>query len=229
MSIINSHNKVAVIDYGLGNLFSLARALRHVGADTEITAEENTLMDAAGIILPGVGAFKDGMQRLEQRGLVNPMLEFAASGKPILGVCLGMQLLFDESEEFGHYRGLGLVAGKVVRLSGSDQDGRRVKVPHIGWNELYSVHEDLAWESTNLRGLKPGDAAYFVHSYVPDPFADNCAVAKMNYGGYWYCAAIEQKNVSGVQFHPEKSGEVGLRILRNFVSHCASSKATAPC
>lgn len=226
MRIINRDNKVAVVDYGLGNLFSLERALRHVGADPEITADEETLMGAAGIILPGVGAFKDGMQRLEQRALVNPMLKFAESGKPVLGVCLGMQLLFDASEEFGHYQGLGLVAGKVIRLLASDQDGRRVKIPHIGWNELHPAQENLSWESTNLCGLKPGDAAYFVHSYVPKPLADRCAVAKMNYGGHWYCAAIEQGNISGVQFHPEKSGEVGLRILGNFVNRC---KATVPC
>jgi glutamine amidotransferase len=208
---------VAVVDYGLGNLFSIGRALTRIGARADITSNPKAVGQAAGLILPGVGAFGDGMERLQAKGLIEPIMEFAKAGKPILGICLGMQLLFDESEEFGRYTGLGLIAGKVTRLNDSDPSGGRVKVPHIGWSEVYLTHPKATRQSSILEGVGDGEAMYFVHSYVPFPQDDSVYVASMSYGDHRYCAVAEQDNVAGVQFHPEKSGEVGLQLLGNFV------------
>lgn len=217
MSSMSDRPHVAVLDYGLGNLFSIQRAVTHVGACVSITSSPELLAQADGVILPGVGAFGDGIQRLRDRGLVEPLLQFAQSGRPLMGICLGMQLLLDESEEFGQYGGLGLIGGKVVRLRDTGPDGERVKVPHIGWNELFTPNRLDGWGATVLNSLSDGDATYFVHSYVPLPDGEAVSTARINYGGHWYCAALEKENIIGVQFHPEKSGGAGLRILRNFV------------
>lgn len=216
MSPANRKNKVVVVDYGLGNLFSLERALKRVGTVPQITSDPQAIADSPAVIIPGVGAFGDGMRRLRELGLVEPIQDSAREGKPVFGICLGMQLLFDESEEFGRHEGLGLVAGKVVRLLDRHPEGSRVKVPHIGWNELHKGDTTVNWDSTVLENLTDGDATYFVHSYVPVPDNDFDTVARTNYGGHWYSTAVMKDNVTGVQFHPEKSGPVGLRILSNF-------------
>ena len=208
---------VAVVDYGLGNLFSIDRALQHVGSRAEVTSSAEVLERSAALILPGVGAFGDGIQQLRSRGLIEPIVEFARSGRPALGICLGMQLLFTESEEFGQYDGLGLIPGKVARLQDSDPSGRRVKLPHIGWSDIYRTRPEDPQHSAILDGVRDGDAMYFVHSYVPFPETDSVCVANTSYGEHRYCVVAEQENVTGVQFHPEKSGEAGLQILRNFV------------
>ncbi len=209
--------RVTVVDYGLGNLFSIRRALAYIGVRVEITSSTEVIRQAEWLILPGVGSFGDGMQQLRTRGLIEPILQFAQSGRPLLGICLGMQLLFSASEEFGLHEGLGLIKGNVAQLHNADPTGRRVKVPHVGWSELIRPRSLTDWGSTILEGPLEGDAMYFIHSYVPYPENESVIIAQINYGGYLYCAAIEQGNVIGCQFHPEKSGKAGLHLLRNFI------------
>lgn len=198
---------IAVVDYGVGNLFSLASSLRFIGAESVVTADPAVLRKADRLILPGVGAFGDAVDKLRQAGLEQVVLEEARSGKPLLGICLGMQLLFEAGEEFGEHRGLGLLAGRVV-----DMEGRlppALKIPHIGWNALH-----LTRESPLLGGVRGGDCVYFVHSFYAEG-CDDSLIATAEYGRE-LTAAVQKGNVMGTQFHPEKSGEVGLRILKNF-------------
>lgn len=208
--------RVTVVDYGLGNLFSIMRALTHVGAHVDITSNPEAIPRTQRLILPGVGAFGDGMLQLRSRGLIEPIQQVALAGRPLLGICLGMQLLFSRSEEFGPHEGLGLIKGKVVRLRDTDPTGNRVKVPHVGWSELKPRVSLRDWGSTVLEGLAEGEAMYFVHSFVPCP-EEPVAIAQNAYGGYSYCAVVEKGNIIGFQCHPEKSGEVGLEALRNFL------------
>ena len=198
---------IAVVDYGVGNLFSLASSLRCLGASTVVTANPAVLQKAERLILPGVGAFGDAADKLRKSGLDRVVIEEARSGKPLLGICLGMQLLFETSEEYGEHEGLGLLSGRVVGMAG--RLPAELKIPHIGWNALH-----LTRDAPLLGGLHEGDCVYFVHSF----FAEDCAdslIATAEYG-LALTAAVQQGNVMGCQFHPEKSGEVGLRILRNF-------------
>ena len=212
-----SSTTVTVIDYGLGNLFSICRALTYIGAQAEVVSDPMAVRRAQGLVLPGVGAFGDGMRQLTARGLTEPLREAARAGRPLLGICLGMQLLFTESEEFGRHEGLGLIEGRVRRLRGTDPDGRRVKVPHIGWSALEPCAAAERWRGTVLEGLAPGDAMYFVHSYVPFPEREAATLARMRHGGHAYAAVVAEGRATGCQFHPEKSGEAGLSLLRNFV------------
>jgi len=217
--------RVSIIDYGLGNLFSLGRALSYLGAQVTIVSTPHELEQAERLILPGVGAFGDGMRNLRERGLAEPVQRAAAEGRPLLGICLGMQLFFTESVEFGRHEGLGIFAGRVGRLADTAASGEPVnpalkggvKVPHVGWNALQPAPGGLRWERSVLRALAPGDAVYFVHSYVPTPEDRDATVAEMTYGGHRYCAMVQRGAVAGCQFHPEKSGSVGLRILRTFL------------
>ena len=215
--------RVTVIDYGLGNLFSISRALSHVGATVEMTSDPDAIRRARGVVLPGVGAFGDGMRQLRNRGLIEPIEDVAQSGRPLLGICLGMQLLFKGSEEFGMHEGLGLMEGRVRRLRDTDPDGRRVKVPHIGWSALQPSAGLAHWRDTVLDGLAEGDAMYFVHSYIPFPEREATTIAQMAYGGRAYAAVVAQGRVTGCQFHPEKSGAAGLSLLRNFVQAAGGS------
>lgn len=210
--------RATVVDYGAGNLFSISRALRYLGATVEIAADAEAVRRADWLVLPGVGAFGDGMRQLTARGLVEPIQEFAQAGRPLLGICLGMQLLFGESEEFGLHQGLGLLRGRVVRLQDVDPASHRVKVPHIGWSELQPSQGAGQWSATVLEGLVPGDSMYFVHSYIPTPADEAVTIATMRYGGHSYAAVVANGRLVGCQFHPEKSGEAGLRLLRNFLS-----------
>lgn len=209
--------RATIIDYGLGNLFSLRRALSHLGAQVSLATTPGELERAERLILPGVGAFGDGMRQLRERGLADPVRHAAAEGRPLLGICLGMQLFFTESEEFGRHEGLGIFAGRVGRLADTAVSGERVKVPHVGWNALAPAPGGLPWECSALRTLAPGDAVYFVHSYVPRPEDGAVTAAQMTHGGHRYCAMVQRGAVVGCQFHPEKSGAVGLRILRTFL------------
>ncbi|MGD9787016.1 MAG: imidazole glycerol phosphate synthase subunit HisH [Sulfuricellaceae bacterium] len=210
---------VAVIDYGLGNLFSVRRALEHCGAEVIVTSEAEKILAADRVILPGVGAFANGMAKLVDLGLDAVVREVAAKGMPLLGICLGMQMLLDESDEYGITPGLGLISEKVVAIPPVSPDGKPLKIPHIGWNELILASGRESWSDTPLVGLSPGkDAVYFVHSFMAMPTDPAMWVADCLYGGITIPAVIGRKNVFGCQFHPEKSGEVGLGILRNFVS-----------
>ena len=198
---------IAIIDYGVGNLFSLASSLERIGAEAVVTSDPDIIRSADILILPGVGAFADAAKKLRDSGLDSLVKEQAAGGKEIMGICLGMQMLFEKSYEFGEHQGLGLLSGSVVPMEGVIP--AELKIPHIGWNALH-----IRKDSKLLRYVKEGDCVYFVHSY----FATDCAdslVATAEYGAE-LTAAVEQGNVMGCQFHPEKSGQVGLNILRAF-------------
>ena len=198
---------IAIVDYGVGNLFSLRCSLEKVGTEVTVTGAGEVLRRADKLILPGVGAFADAAQKLRDTGLDDVIKEEAASGKPILGICLGMQLLFEKSYEYGEHPGLGLIPGEVIPMAGLLPP--ELKIPHIGWNAL-RIRKD----SPLLRNVTQGDFVYFVHSY----FAAQCegsVIADTSYG-QWLTAAVQHKNVFGCQFHPEKSGTVGLNILKAF-------------
>ncbi len=205
---------VAILDYGVGNLFSLQSSFKAIGADVIVTSDEVQLQSADRIILPGVGAFEDAAAKLRGTGLDKVLMEEAAKGKPIMGICLGMQMLFDKSFEYGEHQGLGLIKGEIRPIS--DVIPKELKIPHIGWNALRfgeSKHELFKY-------LKEGDFAYFVHSYY-GANCDESVIATTEYGAC-LTAAVACKNVCGCQFHPEKSGEVGLNILKAFCEMEAS-------
>jgi glutamine amidotransferase len=200
---------IVIVDYGIGNLRSVQKALERVGATAVVTSDPAALDRAQGVILPGVGAFGDGMAHLRRRGLVEPVLGQARTGKPLLGICLGMQLLFDESEEMGQQQGLGLLPGRVVRFPEGE-----LKVPHIGWNQLQMAAPRP--EMALLEGMKDGAYAYFVHSYYPVPDEPGDLLATTEYG-IEFASVVGRGAIWGAQFHPEKSQDVGLRLLKNFV------------
>ena len=203
--------KVTVIDYGLSNLLSVQHAFAHFGAEVQVTSSPADVLAADALVLPGVGAFQDGMQGLEQLGLIEPIKQKTAQGTPLLGICLGMQMLFDESEEFGLHKGLGLIPGEVCPLA-DDLKDPSLKVPHIGWNRLDLVpgrEDDPLFKYT-----KPGEYVYYVHSF----YAKNCAANTLATSEYSIpvTGAVKNGLVYGTQFHPEKSGDTGLRMLRAF-------------
>ncbi len=210
--------EVTVIDYGVGNLLSVQRALEHCGAKVILTAEPEQILAAGRVLLPGVGAFDNGMQALERLGLVPVIHQLALQKTPLLGICLGMQLLLEESEEYGLTSGLGLIPGRVIPIPNTSTEGRFQKIPHVGWNALVLPTADAAWKGTILQTVVPGDAVYFVHSFMAKPKNEMHLVANCLYGGVPIPAVLVNGNISGCQFHPEKSGEVGLRILREFLS-----------
>ena len=199
---------IAVVDYGVGNLFSLRSSLETIGADVTVTGDAAILRRADKIILPGVGAFEDAAAKLRESGLDAVLREEAASGKPIMGICLGMQMLFDKSLEYGEHEGLGLIPGIVSPIA--DVIPNELKIPHIGWNALHFGES----KHPLFRYLEEGDCVYFVHSYYADK-CENSIIATAEYGAE-LTAAVANGNVCGCQFHPEKSGDVGLKILRAF-------------
>jgi glutamine amidotransferase len=205
--------RIAILDYGMGNLRSVEKALEHVGAAAELTADPERIRDAEGLILPGVGAFPRAMERVRERGLDELLAERIEAGVPVLGICLGLQLLFDSTTELAGAAGLGLLPGPVERL-----EAPGLKVPHIGWAAV-------RWEreSRLTDGIESGTPFYFVHSFAPRPDADEL-LGSAEYGERFACAA-ERGNVFGVQFHPEKSSAAGLRLLANFAGVCASVPA----
>lgn len=212
--------KITVIDYGLSNLLSVSHAFAHFGAQPVLTSRVQEVLDAQALVLPGVGAFRDGMAGLERLGLIEPIRRKAAEGTPLLGICLGMQMLFDESEEFGRYPGLGLIPGRVVRIPDTDAAGAPQRVPHISWAPLYPAGGRADFSGTALRGVQPGQECYFIHSYEAKPDAAADCLADTVYGGRRICAAAQRGRVLGTQFHPEKSGPVGLSIVENYLRLC---------
>jgi len=199
---------IGIIDYGMGNLRSVQKALQSFGSDAAILRAPGELKGVTKLILPGVGAFGDGMDNLRTMGWVEPIRQFIATDRPFLGICLGLQLLFEHSQE-GDAAGLGVLAGQVVRFD-THRGGRRVKVPHMGWNALRWSRPDPLFA-----GLKQGDAVYFVHAYYAQPADPAVVSAEADYGGP-FCGSIHRGNVWATQFHPEKSQRVGLTILQNF-------------
>ncbi len=204
---------IAIVDYGMANLRSVEKALAFVGGDPIITSDSKVIARADKVVLPGVGAFCASMNNLKRSCLQHAVRDFTQTGKPFLGICVGLQMLFDESSEMGDSPGLGLFAGKVVKFfeHGRPAGTEDLKVPQIGWNELTPSPN-----SKLLSGVLPGDRVYFVHSFYPVPQDASIISATSDYGGP-FCCAIEKGNIAATQFHPEKSGRVGLQILRNFV------------
>jgi glutamine amidotransferase len=200
---------IAVVDYGMGNLSSVQNGLKVVGAEGRATSDPKEILNAKAVILPGVGAFKDCMSNLEKFGLVDCVQKSAQSGKPFLGICLGLQLLFSESEEFGSYPGLNLIPGKVKKFQFSDEN-RDLKIPHMGWNRVKFQRESSLFE-----GVPDDSYFYFVHSYYVVPENPNVVAATANYGGDFVCG-IRRDNIYAFQFHPEKSQKLGLTLLKNF-------------
>jgi glutamine amidotransferase len=208
---------VAVIDYGVGNLLSVRRGLEHCGAKVIVTANPKAILSASRVVLPGVGAFADGMNGLIALGLDLVVREVGARGTPLLAICLGMQMLLDESEEFGITAGLGLIPGRVIAVPVRATTGFPQKIPQIGWNELVLPQGHKHWQETMLQDVKAGEAVYFVHSFMASPNNPDHRIADCIYGGNQISAVIARENIVGCQFHPEKSGEVGLKTLRRFL------------
>ena len=198
---------IAIVDYGVGNLFSLKSSFAAIGYPAEVTGDLERIRSADKVILPGVGAFEDAAKKLHDTGLDSAVKDAAKAGKPLLGICLGMQMLFDKSLEYGEHQGLGLINGTVEPIEGVIPGG--LKIPHIGWNALH-----LYGESPIFKYTKEGDCVYFVHSYYGATYAEN-VIADTEYGAP-LTAAVQSGSVFGCQFHPEKSGDVGLDILRAF-------------
>ena len=198
---------IRIIDYGVGNLFSLKSSLTSIGADVDYTGDPDEIRKADKLILPGVGAFRDARQALRDTGLDEVVIEEAKKGKPLMGICLGMQMLFDKSYEYGEYEGLGLVPGEIVGME--SRIPADLSIPHIGWNELHMKNE-----SPLLKNVKEGDYVYFVHSYYAET-PEQYLLATTDYG-IEMTAAVQNGNVYGCQFHPEKSSDVGLSILKAF-------------
>ncbi|MBQ4628157.1 MAG: imidazole glycerol phosphate synthase subunit HisH [Clostridia bacterium] len=198
--------KLAIIDYGAGNLRSVVKAFNFIGEECVVTSDEETIRSCSGIVLPGVGAFREAINKLEAKGLCDILKKEAENGKALFGICLGMQMLFEKSYEFGETEGLGFIKGSVEKI---DTAGQALKIPHIGWNTL-----ELNERSELFNGIENGSYVYFVHSFAAKTDSKNVS-AYTDYGSK-VVASAENKNVMGTQFHPEKSGEVGLKILKNF-------------
>ena len=208
--------EIVVIDYGVGNLLSVRRGFEKCGAAVTETADPEEILAAKRVVLPGVGAFGNAMQALERLGLIAVIQEIAVRQTPLLGICLGMQLLLDESEEFGITAGLGIIPGRVIPVPTQTLSGEPQKIPHIGWSALQPSAASGKWTETLLRDNNLGDAAYFVHSFMAVPTSQAHRIADCVYGGHLIPATIGRNRITGCQFHPEKSGDVGLNILRRF-------------
>ena len=203
---------VAIIDYKMSNLFSVQAACEKVGLSSTITSDKKEILDAKIAILPGVGAFGEAMKYLSDLKLDDTIFQFVDSGKPFVGICLGLQLLFDSSEEFGDYSGLGLIKGKVKKFNFYSHNSTKYPVPQIGWNKI--SRNGSTWEKTLLCNNASDDFMYFVHSYYVVPKNKNVTLSKTTYGNTEYCSSIQQNNIFACQFHPEKSGVIGLNIYK---------------
>jgi len=204
---------VAIIDYKMSNLFSVQAACENVGLSSIITSDKDEILDAKVAILPGVGAFGEAMKFLCDSKLDDTIYQFADSGKPFVGICLGLQLLFESSVEFGNYSGLGLVKGKVRKFQFHSNNSVKYPVPQIGWNKIKRM--DASWEDSLLFNNTNDDFMYFIHSYFVEPDDESIILSKTIYGNTEYCSSIKQNNIFACQFHPEKSGEIGLNIYKN--------------
>jgi imidazole glycerol-phosphate synthase subunit HisH len=216
--------KVAIVDYGMGNLFSVRQACEHARLDVAITSAREEILNADAVILPGIGAFGDAMATLARLDLVGVLRDVAASGKALVGVCLGLQLLMTESFEFGRHKGLGIIEGQVVPFDNPVEGARKLKVPQVGWNSVHRVGEggngtSEAWENSPLAEIRDGEFMYFVHSYIVQPEDKRVTLSVSRYGQIEFCSSIHSQNIFACQFHPERSGREGLKIYRNLASH----------
>ncbi|QKJ22262.1 imidazole glycerol phosphate synthase subunit HisH [Poseidonibacter lekithochrous] len=208
--------KIVVIDYDIGNVKSIINALENIGITPQLTNERNEILKADAVILPGVGAFKHGMENLKKYELIESLLDFIKLDKPFLGICLGMQMLLEESEEFGITKGLSVIEGKIKKLPVKNLNFE--KLPHVSWNEIRNKNNN--WKNTILNDIGEYSDMYFVHSFVAMPKNENDILSTTLYSDYEFVSSLKKGNVYGCQFHPEKSGEIGLKILKNFVNIC---------
>lgn len=209
----NLKKNVIIIDYQLGNLFSVKQACDTVGINAEISSERDAVLKADALILPGVGAFIEAMNNLKELDLVTAIKEKVNNGTPLFGICLGQQLLFTESEEFGAGNGLNLIPGLIKRFPEKLEE-RKIKVPHIAWNTIYPSIQK--WADTPLIELDKNEFMYFIHSYYVEPTSDSCILTKTNYDGVEFCSSVLHKNIFATQFHPEKSANKGISIYKNW-------------
>ena len=219
---MEKNNKIVIIDYQLGNLFSVKHACVKVGLDPIVTYNKKDLQRANAIILPGVGAFGDAMKNLKRLDLISPLKDKVQMGIPLVGICLGLQLLFEESEEYGLNRGLGLINGSVRKFANSFNN-IKIKVPNIGWNTIYNNNLE-AFPNSPLKDLDQNSFMYFVHSYYAKPDYKKDILSYTNYEGFEYCSSIQRENIYAFQFHPEKSGKSGLKIYENIKTICYDTK-----
>jgi imidazole glycerol-phosphate synthase subunit HisH len=208
---------VAIVDYGLGNLFSVQQACRVAGLRACIAESPIDIACARAVILPGIGAFGDAMAAMRSKDQISALRDVARSGRPVLGICLGMQLLMETSEEFGHHDGLGIVRGKVTRLNG-EQHGRPLKIPTVCWNAV-DISSQANPDGAFLKGVPSHSHFYFVHSFKVEPASPTAVVGTTRFGNQHYCSVLRQDNVVGMQFHPERSGSTGIRVYENLARH----------
>jgi len=208
-------SNIVIVDYQLGNLFSVNQALNSIGLECKISSNPLDISQADALILPGVGAFKDAMQNLKTLGLDIEIKNFIKSNKPFLGICLGLQLLFTSSEEFGYSEGLNILKGKVIRFPNINISGSLIKVPQISWNSIH-ISNSLVWNNSPLSIVNEGDDMYFVHSYYVVPEENEVIVSKTSYAGIDYVSSIQKNNIFACQFHPEKSGVKGIEIYKKW-------------
>ena len=213
----------AIVDYRLGNLFSIQQACAHAGLQAAVTSSAEEIRAADAVILPGVGAFGDAMETLRGLGSVEVLREIARGGKPLMGICLGMQLLMSESAEFGRHEGLGIIPGDVVRLAPGLPE---LKVPHVGWNRIIRAGSEV-WDGTLLEETPDGTAMYFVHSYYVRPVDPGIVLSRTRYGQLEFCSSLRRERVFACQFHPERSGPDGLRVYQAFARQIAQPAAEA--
>ena len=207
--------KIIILDYQLGNLFSVKQACDTVGLNSRISSDKKDIAIADAIILPGVGAFKEAMSNMHSLDLVEPLKDFVASGKPLFGICLGQQLLFTESEEFGSSKGLDFIQGTIKKFPSFKGSNNLIKVPQIGWNHIYK--KSVEWVDSPLSGIKQNAYMYFVHSYYVDPASEQNILTLTNYSGIEYCSSVIRKpNIFATQFHPEKSGKPGVGVYERW-------------
>lgn len=205
--------KIAIIDYQLSNLFSVKHAFDYLKVESQITSDKTVLASSDAAVLPGVGAFGDAMNNLKQFNLIETINEFIKKGKPFMGVCLGMQLIFSESEEFGIHKGLDIVKGKVIKFA---KKSGKIKVPQIGWNQIFKP-DKISWNKSPLKNIKSYEFMYFVHSYYVIPENQGIILSETIYESIKYCSSLLSKNIFATQFHPEKSGPEGIKIYRDWL------------
>ncbi len=224
MSNENSH-QVAIVDYGMGNLYSVKHACQHVGLRAVITSSAEEILAARAVILPGVGAYRDAMETLSRLDLASVIRDVAASARLLVGICLGMQLLMSESEEYGRHEGLGIVPGRVLKLPDREH-GQPVKVPHIGWTGIHRPPAQPTstdpWHGSFLDDVAEGEPMYFVHSYFVKPERADVVLSTSSYGDESFCSSLTRGNVMACQFHPERSGPAGLHVYRNLAQLISS-------
>jgi len=226
--VADNKNQIAIIDYGMGNLFSVKRACEQVDLYPLVTADATEIMRSDAMILPGVGAFGDAMSNLKRLGMIAPIKEFIESGRPFIGICLGMQLLMSESEEFGSNKGLDIIKGTVVKFPTRGNDQRTIKVPQVGWNRIYRAHHaaESVWQNSHLQDIKNNEYMYFVHSFYTVPEDPKVILSLTKYEDTEYSSSISFNNIFACQFHPEKSATAGMKIYANIASLIKQGKGS---